>query len=75
MHLIGQKKRSNLAILPIPIFLQQIFVQNNAANLLAIGDIFVNNRSILISAKFEPWMEHLSVLDIKKQFTLNAILV
>ena len=26
------------------------------------------------SAKFEPWMKHLSVLDINKQFTLKAIL-
>ena len=46
-------------------FLQQRFVQSYAANL----------HLPQLSTKFEPWMKHLSVFDMKQQYILKLILL
>ena len=49
-------------------FLQQRFVQSYAANQLG-------GHLPQLSAKFEPWMKHLSVFDMKQQYILKLILL
>ena len=44
-------------------------MQSYAANL--IGDIFLNYAKL----NFEPWMKHLSVLEMKQQYILKMILI
>ena len=58
MHLIGQK---NLAILQMP-----IFPATEICAELCYQSTWVHLPQL--SAKFEPWMKHLSFLDMKQQY-------
>ena len=65
MHLIGQKIFTILRMLIFPAteICAELCCQSTWGNLPQL------------SAKFEPWMEHLSVLDMKQQYILKLILL
>ena len=65
MHLIGQKIFTILCMLIFPAteICAELFCQSTWGHLPQL------------SAKFEPWMKHLSVLEMKQQYILKMILI
>ena len=64
MHLIGQKIFTILHMLIIP-------ATEICAELCCQSTWHLSQ----LSAKFEPWMKHFSVFDMKQQYILKLILV
>ena len=65
MHLIGQKifVILHMLILSATEICAELFCQSTEGHLPQL------------SAKFEPWMKHLSVLDMKQQYIFELILI
>ena len=68
MHLIGQQKGQIIAILHI-----LIFPATEICAGLCCQSIWGHLPQL--SVRFEPWMKHLSVLDMKQQYILKLILL
>ena len=68
MHLIGQKIFTILRMLIFPAteICAELCCQSTWGHLPQVN---------YISAKFEPWMKHLSVFDMKQQYILKLILL
>ena len=67
MHLIGQKIFTILRMLIFPAHATEICAE------LCCQSTW--GQLPQLSAKFEPWMKHLSVFDMKQQYILKLILL
>ena len=67
MHLIGQKIFTILCML--------IFPATEICAELCCQSTWGHLPQLRLSAKFEPWMKHLSVFDMKQQYILKLILL